>query len=298
MNFGGADLPTILLDRWGRTFPRTVWSHYTGMARKQGFDRLYLLLSFDCDTPEDAEAAAGLDEKLKQLGIQRSYAVPGTMLEANPQVYRSIFSRGAEFLNHGYLPHTQLQDGVYRSTTFYANMDPADVAKDVENGHQTVLGIIGKKPAGFRAPHFGRVPLSMQRDIIRPVLKDLGEFYSTQTMPVESVKNGPIWWDHHWPEFPMTGQSHAPYSLLDSYSFLQSPAVRKVTPRYGAILQKTIQNFLDWNFRGLLNIYVDPSHVADDSGFMEAMKKINYLGVPSLTYTQALEIDAPETAHE
>lgn len=298
MNFGGADFSTVLIDRWGRTFPRPVWSRYSGMARKQGFDRLYLLLSFDCDTPEDAEAAAVLDEKLKLLGIKRSYAVPGTMLEANPQVYRAIFSHGAEFLNHGYLPHTQLQDGVYRSSTFYAKMDPAEVAKDVENGHQAVLQIIGKKPAGFRAPHFGRVPLSMQRDLIRPKLKELGEFYSTQTMPIESVKHGPILWDRQWPEFPMTGQSLAPYSLLDSYSFLQSPAVRKVTPQYGVILRQTIQNFMDWNIHGLLNIYVDPSHVADDSGFMEAMKRINSLGIRSLTYTQALEVDAPETVSD
>jgi hypothetical protein len=298
MNFGGADLPTILIDRLGRTFPRTTWSRYSRMAHKQGFDRLYLLLSFDCDTPEDAEAAAVLDEKLKQLGIQRSYAVPGTMLEANPQVYRSIFSRGAEFLNHGYLPHTQLQDGVYRSTTFYAQMDPADVVNDVEKGHQTVFSVIGKKPAGFRAPHFGRVPLAMQRDVIRPVLKELGEFYSTQTSPIEAMKHGPIWVDRHWPEFPVCGSSHAPYSLLDSFSYLQSPAVRKVTGQYAAVLKQTIRNFVDWNIHGLLNIYVDPSHVAEDDGFMDAMRMVCDLGIPSVTYTQALEIDAPAAVVE
>jgi hypothetical protein len=138
----------------------------------------------------------------------------------------------------------------------------------------------------------------MQREIIRPVLKDLGEFYSSQTVPIESVNHGPIWWDHHWPEFPMIGQSGAPYSLLDSYSFLQSPAVRKVTPRYGQILGQTIQNFLDWNIHGLMNIYVDPSHVVDDPGFMDAMQRINTLNIPSLTYTQALEIDAPVSVPE
>jgi hypothetical protein len=298
MNFGGADLPTILIDRLGRTFPRTIWSRYNRMAHKQGFDRLYLLLSFDCDTPEDAEAAAVLDGKLKELGIQRSYAVPGTMLEANPQVYRTIFSHGAEFLNHGYLPHTQLLDGVYQSTTFYAMMDPAEVVKDVEKGHQTVLEIIGKKPAGFRAPHFGRVPLAMQRDIIRPVLKELGEFFSTQTSPIESVKHGPIRWDHRWPEFPMTGQSRAPYSLLDSYSFLQNPAIRKVTPQYGEVLKQAVKDFMNWKIYGLLNIYVDPSHVADDDGFLDAMKMVSDFRIPSLTYTQALEIDAPEAMTE
>ena len=298
MNFGGADISTILIDRWGRTFPRPVWSRYSRMAKEQGFDRLYLLLSFDCDTPEDAQAAAVLDEKLKTLGICRSYAVPGTMLEANPDIYRSIFSRGAEFLNHGYLPHTQLQEGVYRSTTFYAKMETREVIKDVENGHRAVQSVIGKKPAGFRAPHFGRVPLAMQRDVIRPVLKELGEFYSTQTPPIESVNHGPIWWDRHWPEFPMTGQSRAPYSLLDSYSFLQSPEVRRVTPVYGEMLMQAIKDLTKWEIRGLLNIYVDPSHVADDAGFMKAMQMVQELRIPSLTYTQALEIDASDTVVE
>lgn len=294
MNFGGAGFATILQDRFGRMFPRQVWSQYGNLAQGQGFERLYLLLSFDCDTPQDAEAAAVLDEKLKQLGIQRSYAVPGTMLETNPDIYRTIFSRGGEFLNHGYLPHTELQDGVYRSTTFYAKMDPADVVHDVEKGHQTVIAIIGKKPAGFRAPHFGRVPMSMQREVIRPVLKDLGEYFSTQTSPLDAMKRGAVWWDRHWPEFPLSGSSRAPYSLLDSFSYLQSPAVRKVTDAYGKVLQQTIRDLTEWNIHGLLNIYVDPSHVTDDNGFLDAMRLICELGIPSLTYTQAMEIDSQQ----
>src|SRR5512133_222754 len=296
MNFGGASFSTILLDQFGRLFPRQVWSHYRDLADNQGFDRLYLLLSFDCDTTEDARAAEVLDDKLRELGIQRSYAVPGTMLEANPAIYRAIFSKGAEFLNHGYLPHTELQDGVYRSTTFYSKMDRTDVVKDVEQGHQTVSTILGEKPAGFRAPHFGRVPLQMQKEVIRPVLKELGEYYSSQTTPVEGMKHGPIWWDNNWPEFPVTGSSTAPYSLLDSFSYLQSLAIRKVNDQYAVMLKQTIENFMVWNIHGLLNIYVDPSHVVDNIGFMQAMQQIHDLGISTLTYTQSLEIGTQDTA--
>jgi peptidoglycan/xylan/chitin deacetylase (PgdA/CDA1 family) len=294
MDFGGASFSTILLDRFGRMFPKQVWTHYSDLASDLGFDRLYLLLSFDCDTPEDAQAAGLLDAKLQAMGIQRSYAVPGTMLEANPVIYQKIAATGAEFLNHGYLPHTRQQDGVYRSTTFYSEMNASQVIEDIQKGHQTVLSVIGKKPAGFRAPHFGKIPIQMQREIIRPVLRELGEFYSTQTTPVEAIKHGPVWWENNWPEFPVVGSSMAPYSLLDSFSYLQSAATRKVTDQYARILKLTIRQLQEWNVRGLLNIYVDPAHVVENAGFFESMQEICDAGISSVTYTQSLEIGTQE----
>jgi hypothetical protein len=296
MDFGGASFSTIMLDRFGRMFPKQVWTHYSDLAANQGFDSLYLLLSFDCDTPEDALAAEKLDDQLHAMGIERSYAVPGTMLEANPAIYKKIAARGAEFINHGYLPHTQLHDGVFRSTTFYGKMDPALVMEDIQKGHQTILTILGKKPAGFRAPHFGKVSLQMQKEIIRPLLKDLGEFYSTQTTPMEAIKYGPIWWENNWPEFPVVGSSLAPYSLLDSFSYLQSPAIRKVTGEFDTVLTKTIRQLQEWNIHGLLNFYVDPSHVIDSAGFINAVQLIRDAGISSLTYTQSLEIGTQDSS--
>lgn len=296
MDFSGTDLKTRLIDRFGRTFPQKIWMDYSRQAVRQGFDRLYLLLSFDCDTPDDALAAEMLDAVLHQHGIQRSYAVPGSMLETNPSIYKKIAASGAEFLNHGYLPHTQLQDGVYRSTTFYAAMGSGEVVQDIQKGHQLVTTLIGKKPAGFRAPHFGKIPLNMQKEIIRPVLHDLGEYYSTQTTPLDAMKYGPVWWENNWPEFPLSGSTSAPYSILDSFSYLKNPAERKVTPRYSAILNQTIRQLQEWRICGLLNIYVDPSHVVDDPGFMEAIRMVCDLGISSLTYTQSLEICAQEPA--
>lgn len=285
-----------LLDRIGRLFPGLFWKRYGTLARCQGFDRLYLLLSFDCDTPDDAQAAKVIDQWLYDHSVQRSYAVPGTMLEANPAIYKRIAGNGAEFLNHGHLPHTQQIDGVYRSTTFYADMEPAAVEEDIRKGHETVSKIIGREPAGFRAPHFGMVPLEMKDRLILPVLRDLKEYYSTQTTPFENINYGPIWWKDNWPEFPVSGSYMAPFSILDSYSYIESPAVRKVTGRYAAVLKQTVQQLRDWEVTGLLNIYVDPSHVGDDPDFRKIITSLCDTGMPSLTYSQALEICGQDIA--
>lgn len=283
-----------LKDRLGRIFPAYFWKRYDSLARQQGFDRLYLLLSFDCDTPEDALTASTLDEWLYDHSIQRSYAVPGCMLAANPAIYQAIAAKGAEFLNHGYLPHTQMVDGVFRSTTFYAEMEPAAVEEDVRKGHETVCKILGRKPAGFRAPHFGLISLNQKEENIQPVLRDIGEYYSSHTTPFEAIQYGPVWWKNNWPEFPVCGSTVAPFSILDSFTYLQSPAIRKVTTQFSAVLKQTIRQLHEWQVYGLLNIYVDPSHVAEDAGFLEAMQLTRDLGIPSLTYTQSLEIGSQD----
>lgn len=278
------------VDRMGRITPRFFWTHYSNLARSQGFSHLYLLLSFDCDTPADAEASARIDEWLVKNGIQRSYAVPGTMLEANPDIYKKINDAGAEFLNHGYLPHTQLLDGVYRSTTFYEQMDPAAVVADVRKGHETVLRVLGKSPAGFRAPHFGMVSKKTKTEVIQPVLRELGEFFSSQSTPFDAIKHGPVHRENGWPEFPVIGSVNAPFSVLDSFSYLENPAIRKVTPRFSQIFRATTESLINWKINGLMNFYVDPSHIVEDPGFLETLGFLREQGIQSLTYTQALEL--------
>jgi len=81
-------LRILFLDRLGRLFPRLFWQRYNSLAHQQGFNRLYLVLSFDCDTPEDAEAAKIIHSRLLEQGIKATYAVPGAQLEENAAVYQ------------------------------------------------------------------------------------------------------------------------------------------------------------------------------------------------------------------
>jgi hypothetical protein len=71
---------------------------------------------------------------------------------------------------------------------------------------------------------------------------------------------------------------------------------RKVNDQFAVMLKQTIENFMVWNIHGLLNIYVDPSHVVDNIGFMQAMQQIHDLGISTLTYTQSLEIGNQDKA--
>ncbi len=279
-----------IIDRLGRIIPRFFWTRYSNLARTQGFNKLYLLLSFDCDTPADADASARIDDWLVNNGIQRSYAVPGTMLETNPDIYKKIQDAGAEFLNHGYLPHTQLMDGVYRSTTFYEQMASVDVVSDVRKGHETVVRVLGKPPVGFRAPHFGMVSQKTKTDVIQPVLRELGEVYSSQSTPYDAIKHGPVWRVNGWPEFSVIGSANAPFSVLDSFTYLENLAVRKVSPRFSQAFRETAESLVNWKINGLINFYVDPSHVVDDPGFLDTLGFLREQGIQSLTYTQAMEL--------
>ena len=40
-----------------RLFPNLFWQSYADKARRAGLESLYFIMSFDCDTPEDARAA-------------------------------------------------------------------------------------------------------------------------------------------------------------------------------------------------------------------------------------------------
>ena len=140
---------------WERRSPERLYERYGKLARNAGLDRLWLVLSFDCDTLEDAAVAWDVHERLMGLGVLASYAVPGEILERGADVYGRIAETGAEFLNHGYKEHTILRDGVYTSTLFYDRITPDEVTADIHAGHAAVEAVTGREPVGFRTPHFG-----------------------------------------------------------------------------------------------------------------------------------------------
>ena len=49
--------PNKLMNQLIKSFPKLLWKPYVHRAIEQGLDQLYLVLSFDCDTREDTEAA-------------------------------------------------------------------------------------------------------------------------------------------------------------------------------------------------------------------------------------------------
>jgi hypothetical protein len=272
-----------------RLYPSGTLASYRAKAARAGLDRLYLVLSFDCDTPEDIEVAWDVHQRLLQLGICASYAVPGALLEEGSGVYRRISATGAEFLNHGGRSHTyfDIQCGEYRSNFFY-DQQPRDVLKrDIEEGDRIVTEIIGQKPVGYRTPHFGTFQRPDQLLFLHEVLRGLRYTYSTSTTPFAGLRYGPAFTRYGLMEFPVSGQGSNPLSILDSWGCFRAPDKILSAEDYKREALGMARHLASGP--GILNFYADPCHVADQPIFFETMVELTGVSKPA-AYRDIMEL--------
>src|SRR5881275_1020712 len=71
-----------------RLAPELFFRQHVRKASALGLNRVYFLMSFDCDIEQDIDVIAGIHDKLTAMGIQPIYAVPGELLEQGAHVYR------------------------------------------------------------------------------------------------------------------------------------------------------------------------------------------------------------------
>jgi len=273
---------------WSQIDADRLIKAYQRRAAQAGLDRLYLILSFDCDRPEDIDAAWEVHARLMDLGLCPAYAVPGELLEKGAKVYQRIAATGAEFLNHGHRWHMyfdQTSNG-YMSCFFYDELPPDVVEEDVAGGDKDVTEIIGIKPTGFRTPHFGTFQRERELRFLHRILVRFGYRYSTSTTPGFGLRYGPMFRRYGLPEIPVSGRGRSPFEILDSWSCFAAPG-RKLTPqdyrRDALHMAERLQGRA-----GLLNYYCDPSHVADQPIFFETMRELVKVAEP-LNYAKLIE---------
>ena len=273
-----------------RLVPGAYWAVYWRKAKRLGLTEPLLVLSFDCDTPEDAQASEKLFAWLEERGVPATFAVPGQTLKQGASTYRDIASAGAEFINHGGLPHAEYRDDRYWSITFYHEMGDDGVRRDIEEGHALVAEVTGKAPVGFRAPHFGLYNQPAQLTHKHRVLESLGYRYSTSTIPAIGLRNGPVYRSGSLWEIPMAGWSKAPISLLDSWSLIESPQYPRLTRVYRDRFCSTVDLVLKKRIPAVLNYYVDPAHVMETPYFCEAVDYALQCGVRPVNYRQLIHL--------
>jgi peptidoglycan/xylan/chitin deacetylase (PgdA/CDA1 family) len=262
-----------LLTWYARRNPYALAARHSRLARRVGVDRVYLVLSFDCDTDADAEVAASVHERLAKLGVVPVYAVPGELLRRGEGVYTQLAREGAEFLNHGGVEHTYFDEALQRqrSCFFYDELEPARVAEDIEKGHELVTDIIGDRPAGFRTPHFGTYQRAGTLQHLYSVLRRLGYRFSTSTTPRFALRNGPAFRRNGVVELPVTGTPTAPLEILDTWGFFAAPD-RINGPadylRQAELLAHAMHRF----GAGVINVYGDPAHIHAQPEFFEAIE--------------------------
>jgi hypothetical protein len=271
-----------------RLFPSLFWRVYATKARALGFDDLYLVLSFDCDTDEDIPAAQHIHEWLGERGARGVFAVPGVQLRKGARTFQRMAKEGAEFINHGAAAHTEWRDGRYWSVTFYDRMSREDVERDIRAGHEIVAGVTGKAPSGFRAPHFGHFQMGEQLTWLYGLLRQLGYRYASTTLPRSLLRHGPCADVGGLVEFPVTGRYSTPLQIFDSWGYLRSPHTRQVTEKYGKDLISSAEAMRKENVVGIANYYVDPAHVVNSQCFFKAVEYCQSIGFGLTTYTDLL----------
>ncbi len=258
-------------------------SAYAARAKAQGIDRLLLYLTFDCDTDEDAAAALELDPWLRGRGIRAAYAVPGSQLARAAASYNRLAGAGAEFLNHGYMPHAEWREDRYVPITFYDQLPTEEIVGDIRQAHAAVTSIIGRAPRGFRAPHFGSFQAPHQLDLIYRLARELGYLYCSTTVPQAALDHGPVIDRGGLYEIPLFGSSYSPTSILDSWTYLEDRKSFRLGGQYFDLFRDTIAYMLDRNLPGVLAYYADPAHVIGQKPFLDAMDVITLRQIPSVT---------------
>jgi peptidoglycan/xylan/chitin deacetylase (PgdA/CDA1 family) len=270
--------------------PEMIFREYGRLAQQQGLNRLYVVLSFDCDTPEDIPAAETLHAWLSQRGVKATYAVPGAQLLQGADTYRRLIEAGAEFINHGARPHAEWREGRYWSMTFYNEMTVEEVVEDIQKGHEICRRVLGYFPVGFRAPPFGYYQSPEQREVLYSALGELGYVYSTSTLPAYGLKYGPVVRENGIMEISLSGSYVEPFTILDSWNNIVSPHEPVVQTLYADLFIQTVDKFLELGAPGVLNYYVDPAHVCQGSVFHQAVEHLLDRGVETLYFGDLLRI--------
>ena len=290
LKIGIHDPSQIIYRVGGKYLPDLLFKRYEKLAQRQGLDQLYVILSFDCDSPEDIPAAKIIHSNLKKRGLKGTFAVPGHLLEEGGEVYRRLSDDGADFINHGALPHVEKRDGRYWSTTFYNDMPVGEVIQDIKKGHEIFNSVMGHPPIGFRAPHFGTIQNQSTINSIYDTLRELKYLYSSSTMPISGFRFGPVQKINELYEIPLSGSYFGPLEVFDSWNNVINPYTPILKKEYSIQFEKTIEHLIRLNICGVLNFYVDPAHVVKNNTFFQVLDFIAKREISTLYYPELIEI--------
>jgi hypothetical protein len=252
--------------------PERLVHRFAQACATAGLKRPAFILSFDCDTDDDIGVGWDVHRRLVETGIRPVYAVPGENLERGSELWSRIAGTGSEFLNHGYREHTVRRGGRYVSTVFYHQLSRSQIKDDIVRGHDMVTKIIGRTPHGFRTPHFGLFASTTDLRFLHSVLQKMNYRFSTSTLPKVALRSGPFTQRYGITELPVTGCPDYPLAVLDSYSFRFAG---NGLGAEGYIAQMKIWfELLERGTPLFINIYADPSQVADWPEFFTVVAKM------------------------
>jgi peptidoglycan/xylan/chitin deacetylase (PgdA/CDA1 family) len=187
-------------------------------------------MSFDCDYREDMEACESLIELLHAEGISTSFAIPGHLAIAFPDLVEELIKNGHEILNH-----TFSHPPDFRSmASNYMRLEVEEFQKFMKKTYNYV-------PKGFRSPHGLRKPTAR----LFKILKENG-MYDSSLLGYGIANVDGVW------EIPLTPCPEHPLMAFDTYHHFRFPVFisseKKVLSLWKLLLQKN----------DFINIFLDP----------------------------------------
>ena len=233
-------------------------------------------ITFDVEYSRDAEVLKSTVDLLNSYSIKGSFACIGKLVEKFPSQHELIADNGHEVVNHTY---SHPNHDVLNPNAFFNRISAAEQEKEIVEFERTSESILGVKPVGFRAPHFGDLNSAEAYSI----LEKRGYLYSSSTVLTKTKAGGmpfiPSKSDFNSPakgggynlvELPvMTCPSHY-YAVFDSYHCYRSnPPAHAEPGQFSHSFSKSL-DYAEEN--GVFaNYYFDPYDVVSKKDFADAL---------------------------
>jgi len=217
-----------------------------------------LLLSFDCDFPEDVFALPDLVELMHDYEIGGSFACVGRWVADYPAEHRAVVEHGQEIVNHSF-SHPELLNAPGKFVSVrddltdrrWGELNLAEKAQEVVECQRAVFETLGCRPRGFRAPHFGNVDPSD----LYGILQSEQMVYSTSVLAPRGERLGLPVWRGDVLEIPVTTCPRHPFASLDTWHALYAKGGWHRHDFLG-LLQDRLRRAV--RFGAITNIYLDP----------------------------------------
>ncbi|MBL4847125.1 MAG: AAC(3) family N-acetyltransferase [Planctomycetes bacterium] len=266
----------------GLPWPAVQWVRD---RRWQGTGPNPVLVSFDVDYQRDEEALPDVLATLARHGVHASFACVGAHVEARPDPYRALVDAGHEVFNHS---HTHPDNPVLSPDRTWRRINAAERHEEVARAQDALEKALGKRPAGFRLPHFGNVQDNCD-DAYYAMLAHEGIRYSSSCLDF-ALGGLPLRKVGSVTEIGVTTCPYHPYTAMDSYHICRSKRVVYEAIHRSRHLSHSLIRALDRSSqRGLpLNVYLDPLDMAGPA-LNEFLTAVKERGTACMTYTQYLD---------
>ena len=221
-----------------------------------------LLLSFDCDFPEDVFAIPDVVRQLEGTPVRASFACVGRWVEDYPDEHRVVLESGHELFNHSY-SHPEL---INSSKHFVSSRDDlndrrwdeltlAEKRQEIEGCQEVVRATLGHRMVGFRTPHFGNT----QPEELYVPLGEAGLRYSTSVLAARASNLGYPTRQGEILEIPVTCCPVHPFVSFDSWHSLYARGGWHRAD-FAEVFERRLTRAIQ--IRGLTNLYLDPKDAA------------------------------------